>query len=55
MRDELASRLEELDAMRDDLIGLLASIRMAMGEEPKLRQPTADRTAAQPRPATSTT
>lgn len=33
VRDELAGRLEALDAMRDDLVGLLASLRIAMGDE----------------------
>ena len=33
VRDELVGRLEELDAMRDDLAGLLASLRAAMGGE----------------------
>jgi DNA-binding transcriptional regulator YhcF (GntR family) len=32
VRDELVQRLEQLDAMRDDLVGLLASLRTAMGE-----------------------
>jgi DNA-binding transcriptional regulator YhcF (GntR family) len=32
VRDELIQRLEQLDAMRDDLVGLLASLRTAMGE-----------------------
>jgi DNA-binding transcriptional MocR family regulator len=32
VRDELIQRLEQLDAMRDDLVGLLASLRSAMGE-----------------------
>jgi DNA-binding transcriptional regulator YhcF (GntR family) len=35
VRDELVERLEQLDAMRDDLVGLLASLRAAMGEEEK--------------------
>jgi DNA-binding transcriptional regulator YhcF (GntR family) len=52
VRDELIQRLEQLDAMRDDLIDLLASLRMAMGEEAPVREPrTAP--ATQPRPATS--
>jgi len=33
VRDELASRLDQLDAMRDELVELLASIRIAIGEE----------------------
>jgi DNA-binding transcriptional regulator YhcF (GntR family) len=33
VRDELAARLEQIDAMRDDLVDLLASLRIAMGED----------------------
>jgi DNA-binding transcriptional regulator YhcF (GntR family) len=33
VRDELVERLEQIDAMRDDLVGLLAALRTAMGEE----------------------
>ena len=33
VRDQLVGRLEELDAMRDDLVDLLASLRIAMGDE----------------------
>jgi DNA-binding transcriptional regulator YhcF (GntR family) len=33
VRDDLVARLEDLDAMRDELVGMLASLRMAMGEE----------------------
>jgi DNA-binding transcriptional regulator YhcF (GntR family) len=33
VRDDLVQRLEDLDAMRDELVGMLASLRMAMGEE----------------------
>jgi DNA-binding transcriptional regulator YhcF (GntR family) len=47
VRNELATRLEQLDAVRDDLIGLLASIRMAMGEEVPVRE----RASAVPKPA----
>jgi hypothetical protein len=32
VRDELVERLDALDAMRDDLVELLASLRVAMGE-----------------------
>jgi DNA-binding transcriptional regulator YhcF (GntR family) len=40
VRDELIQRLEQLDAMRDDLAGLLASLRTAMGEpEPATGSP----------------
>lgn len=54
IRDELASRLEQLDAMRDDLVEVLASIRSAIGEEPPARTaPTEGRPVRRPRPATS--
>jgi DNA-binding transcriptional regulator YhcF (GntR family) len=53
VRDELAARLEQLDAMRDDLVDLLASIRTAMGEEPAPRRAAEKGAAAQARPATS--
>jgi DNA-binding transcriptional regulator YhcF (GntR family) len=55
VRDELATRLEQLDEMRDDIVGLLASIRMAMGEEPAAPSRTASpaSAAARPRPAAS--
>jgi DNA-binding transcriptional regulator YhcF (GntR family) len=33
VRDELMARLEQLDAMREDLVDLLASLRTAMGED----------------------
>ncbi len=33
VRDELVGRLEALDAVRDELVDLLASLRIAMGEE----------------------
>jgi DNA-binding transcriptional regulator YhcF (GntR family) len=33
IRDELATRLEQLDAMRDDLVEVLGSIRAAIGED----------------------
>ena len=33
IRDELADRLDQLDQMRDDLVDVLASIRLAIGEE----------------------
>ena len=33
VRDELVERLEQIDAMRDDLVGLLAALRTAMGED----------------------
>jgi DNA-binding transcriptional regulator YhcF (GntR family) len=54
VRDELADRLEQLDAMRDDLVDLLGSIRTAMGEEPEARAPTKAKAArARARPATT--
>jgi DNA-binding transcriptional regulator YhcF (GntR family) len=34
VRDELAGRLEQLDAMRDELVDMLASLRIALAEEP---------------------
>lgn len=51
VRDELASRLEELDTMRDDLLGLLASIRTAMGEQPAPPKPSRAPKRTSPRPA----
>jgi DNA-binding transcriptional regulator YhcF (GntR family) len=33
VRDDLVKRLEDLDAMRDELVDMLASLRVAMGEE----------------------
>ena len=51
VRDELVARVEQLDAMRDDLVGLLASVRMAMGEEPAPRTPSAPAGATSPQPA----
>ena len=33
VRDQLAERLQQLDAMRDDLVDLLASLRTAMGDD----------------------
>lgn len=33
IRDELAARLEQLDQMRDDLVDVLASIRVALGDD----------------------
>src|SRR5690242_12433097 len=52
VRDELASRLEQIDAVRDDLVGLLASIRIAMGEEPAPRTAAAPVARPRPQPAT---
>lgn len=55
VRDELMERLEQLDAMRDDLVDILASLRMAMGEEEPAatRQRRGRKAAAAPRPAPS--
>jgi DNA-binding transcriptional regulator YhcF (GntR family) len=54
IRDELASRLEQLDAMRDDLVEVLASIRVAIGSDAPQRTASAEgRRARRPRPATS--
>ena len=33
VRDDLVRRLEDLDAMRDELVDMLASLRIAMGDE----------------------
>jgi len=54
IRDELASRLEQLDAMRDDLVEVLASIRVAIGSDAPERTASAEgRRVRRPRPATS--
>lgn len=47
IRDELVTRLEQLDAMRDDLVEVLGSIRAAIGEE----QPVQQRPARAKQPA----
>jgi DNA-binding transcriptional regulator YhcF (GntR family) len=39
IRDELVTRLQQLDQMRDDLVDVLASIRMAIGEDTPARGP----------------
>jgi DNA-binding transcriptional regulator YhcF (GntR family) len=39
IRDELATRLEQLDAMRDDLVEVLGSIRAAIGEDAPTAEP----------------
>jgi len=55
IRDELTTRLDQIDAMRDDLVEVLASIRTAIGEEApaaKERTVAAPRTRA-PRPASA--
>ena len=53
VRDDLAVRLEQLDAMRDELVEMLASIRMAIGDEPAPRPAHARSATARPQPATS--
>ena len=56
VRDELVERLEQLDAMRDDLVGLLASLRAAMGGVDELRERAPARgrkRAARARPASA--
>ena len=58
VRDELIERLDELDAMRDDLIGLLASLRTAVGDEQapaKSARKRARSRLTQPNPAPGTT
>jgi DNA-binding transcriptional regulator YhcF (GntR family) len=53
IRDDLVGRLEQLDAMRDDLVEVLASIRSAIGEEPPAQTASAKgRRVQRPRPAT---
>jgi DNA-binding transcriptional regulator YhcF (GntR family) len=47
VRDDLVGRLEQLDEMRDELVDVLASLRVAMGED---EQPVR-RTSATPAPA----
>jgi DNA-binding transcriptional regulator YhcF (GntR family) len=54
VRDDLVERLEELDAMRDELVDLLASLRVALGEEATPSRPgrkPARARATQPRSA----
>src|SRR4051812_27316694 len=56
IRDELVQRLEQIDVMRDDLVGLLASLRTAMGEDELAPAPARNkphlRASHGPRPAT---
>jgi DNA-binding transcriptional regulator YhcF (GntR family) len=40
IRDELVTRLEQIDAMRDDLVEVLGSIRAAIGEEQPVQEST---------------
>ena len=57
VRDELVQRLEQIDAMREDLVDLLASLRTAMGEDELAPAPARNkphlRASHGPRPATS--
>ena len=54
IRDDLVSRLEQLDEMRADLVEVLASIRSAIGEEAAPRRTaTKGARARRARPATS--
>jgi DNA-binding transcriptional regulator YhcF (GntR family) len=54
IRDDLVARLQQLDAMRDDLVEVLASIRSAIGSDAPERTASAEgRRARRPRPATS--
>jgi DNA-binding transcriptional regulator YhcF (GntR family) len=39
VRDDLLKRLEDLDAMRDELVEMLASLRVAMGEDEPAPRP----------------
>jgi DNA-binding transcriptional regulator YhcF (GntR family) len=53
IRDDLVSRLEQLDQMRDELVEVLGSIRSAIGEEPAPRTTATKKAGARrPRPAT---
>src|SRR4051794_38181559 len=59
IRDELITRLQQIDAMRDDLVEVLGSIRAAIGEEQPVSEPQRSTSAAKTkrarrtRPATS--
>ena len=53
VRDQLMTRLEQLDAVRDDLVDMLASLRMAMGDEPAPQATPARKAAAKTKPATA--
>jgi DNA-binding transcriptional regulator YhcF (GntR family) len=54
IRDDLVSRLEQLDQMREDLVEVLASIRSAISEDAAPRTTSAKGQRARPaRPATS--
>ena len=49
VRDDLVARLEQLDQVRDDLVEVLASIRMAIGEDEPVRERAETNRAAVPR------
>jgi DNA-binding transcriptional regulator YhcF (GntR family) len=49
IRDDLVSRLDQLDQMRDDLVEVLGSIRAAIGEDQPIHEAEA-RKAAKPAP-----
>jgi DNA-binding transcriptional regulator YhcF (GntR family) len=55
VRDDLLGRLEQIDAMRDELVDVLASLRVAMGEEPAPARPGKRAAKARPAPRPSTT
>jgi DNA-binding transcriptional MocR family regulator len=58
IRDELTTRLQQIDAMRDDLVEVLGSIRAAIGEEQPVHSarpaaaPAKAKRAPRTRPAT---
>jgi DNA-binding transcriptional regulator YhcF (GntR family) len=54
VRDELMQRLEALDAVRDELVDLLASLRIAMGEESPAPASSGPSRAARPDAAPGT-
>jgi hypothetical protein len=54
VRDELLTRLEALDAVRDELVDLLASLRIAMGEEEAAPAPSSSARVARPDAAPGT-
>src|SRR3954449_1755310 len=56
IRDELVTRLEQLDAMRDDLVEVLGSIRAAIGEDAPVaphRSAAEPKARRRPRPASA--
>jgi DNA-binding transcriptional regulator YhcF (GntR family) len=54
VRDDLLGRLEQIDAMRDELVDVLASLRVAMGEEPAPARSGGRAARARPVPRPST-